>query len=124
MRTLTSIAAEPAYTSWFKSVLDAMACPVLILEPVYDDRDLIDLAVIHANPLALRGGLTAAEGQTLLELRPDLAHRGLLGQASMALSTGQPSQASPAPVGPVGQEPRAQMTRLGAALVLSWPLTD
>lgn len=111
---LPGIDFEPGYAGWFRGFLDSLPTPAAILEPEFDGTALVDLEVLFVNRRARRADVGLRTGRSLLEMRPELMHRGLLGRAEAAFET--PSGADEAMRGVDDIE----LYQVGSLLAMTW----
>jgi hypothetical protein len=113
---------EPGYERWFHDVLDELPVAATILEPVREDGHVVDLAVVHANPL------TAAAGRSdvsVLTERPLLATTPVLTRAREVLEGGPPwhvdrFEVPASSAGPAQVLTDVRLSRLGGCLLATW----
>jgi hypothetical protein len=116
---------EPGYERWFHDVLDDLPVPAVVLEPVREDGHVVDLAVVHANPLA---DAERSADVSILTARPLLAATPVLTRAREVLEGGPPWHVERFEVPASSSDPTriltdVRLTRLGSCLFGTWVTT-
>jgi PAS domain-containing protein len=116
---------------WLRAALDAVGVPIVLLDPVREGAEVVDLSLAFANAALAEviGGMSEwRRGQRILELYPGAVRHGTFAAMREVLQTGQPVRMATARLLDAGDhagQPALQLvdlsvSRLGDGLLVTW----
>jgi PAS domain-containing protein len=118
--------------AWLPIVLESLPDPAAVLAPVWEDGQVVDFRIEHANAPAaeLISPARVGEDATLLMIYPRVGSELLLPRFAKLLETGEPQRLEPARLGPATGGPAtirvmtAQGGRVWDRVVMTWRVHD